>query len=85
MSKKINPYIRVLGTNEKGKNLISKISRENPKLDIITSVKKFTENNRNKNLSDMLQIDINSTDVYTLGYGKDSLAGMDYMTKIVTI
>lgn len=34
--------------DEKGKQLLSKMSKANPKLDIVTSVKKFTENNHNK-------------------------------------
>lgn len=71
--------------NEKGKQLISKITIANPKLEIITSVKKFTDINKNKQLNDMLSVDIKSTDIYTMAYTKDSLAGLDYMTKIVTM
>ena len=43
LSKKVKPYVRVLGMNEKGKALISKIKSTNPKLEIITSVKKFMD------------------------------------------
>ena len=50
MAKKAEPYIRVLGFNEKGKELISRINKQNPKATVITSVKKFQDkNNNNKN------------------------------------
>ena len=39
IAKKIRPYVRVLGMDEKGKQLLSKMSKANPKLDIVTSVK----------------------------------------------
>lgn len=84
-SKKIRPYVRVLGMDEKGKGLLSKITKANPKLDIITSVKKFTENNHNKFIKEMLDIDIKATDMYTLAYGKNSFAGLDYTNKIVIV
>lgn len=84
-SKKIRPYVRVLGMDEKGKQLLSKMTMANPKLDIITSVKKFTDNNHNKFIKEMLDIDIKATDVYTLAYGMNSFAGLDYTNKIVTI
>lgn len=83
-SKKIRPYVRILGMDEKGKQLLSKITKANPKLDIITSVKKFTENNHNKLIKEMLDIDIKATDIYTLAYGMNSFAGLDYTNKIVT-
>ncbi len=49
-----------------------KMSKANPKLDIVTSVKKFTENNHNKFIKEMLDVDIKATDIYTLAYGKNS-------------
>ena len=33
----------------------------------------------------MLQDDIYSTDIYTLGYDKNSYSGLDYTQKIVSI
>lgn len=84
-SKRIRPYVRVLGMDEKGKNLLSKITNANPKLDIITSVKKFTENNHNRFSKEMLDIDIKATDIYTLAYGMNSFAGLDYTNKIVIV
>ncbi len=84
-SKKISPYIRVLGFNDKGKELLSLISYKNPKLDIITSVKRFEETNKNKTYKKMLEKDIFSTNVYTLGYKSDSLSNLDYTKKIVKI
>ena len=84
-SKKITPYIRVLGFTEKGKHLISEAMAKNPKLNLVTSVKKFMETSKNKQLKEMLKMDIYATNVYTLGYEKDSWANLDYTNKIVTI
>ncbi len=84
-SRKIDPYIRVLGFNEKGKELLSAITHTNPKLDIITSVKKFIDTTSNRNLRIMLQKDIFATNIYTLGYDYDSLANLDYTHKIVDL
>ena len=83
ISKKTIPYIRVLGCNEKGKNLISKIINANPRLNVITSVKKFEDINMNKNLKIMLDKDILATNVYTLGYSQDSISNLDYTKKMV--
>lgn len=83
ISKKTIPYIRVLGCNEKGKNLISKIINANPRLNVITSVKKFEDINMNKNLKIMLDKDILATNVYTLGYSQDSFSNLDYTKKMV--
>ena len=84
-SKKTIPYTRILGYSEKGKQLISEIMQRNPKLNLVTSVKKFLEESKSKNLKDMLQTDIYATNVYTLGYERDSWANLDYTNKIVTI
>lgn len=84
-SKKTVPYTRILGYTEKGKRLISEIMQRNPKLNLVTSVKKFLDENKSKNLKDMLQTDIYATNVYTLGYERDSWANLDYTNKIVTI
>ena len=85
MSKKVQPYIRVLGLNKRGKFLISEIVKENPDLQIITSVKRFAEDNSNKNLQAMLNKDIWATNVYTLGYEEDSCSSLDFTKKIVTL
>ena len=84
LSKSITPYVRVLGFNKNGKKLLSMISEANPKLPLITSVKKFEESNKNKNLQAMLAKDIWATDVYTLGYEFDSWAGLDYTKRLIT-
>ena len=83
ISKKITPYIRVLGFNEKGKYLLSEITKANPKLNIITSVKKFIDSNNNKNLDLMLSKDIWATNVYTLGYEYGSFANLDFTHKLI--
>ena len=82
VSKKTSPYIRVLGFNERGKYLISEISKANPKLEIITSVKKFIKCNTNKNLGLLLDKDIWATNVYTIGYENDSWCNLDFTHKI---
>lgn len=84
LSKSISPYVRVLGFNNAGKKLLSMISEANPKLPLITSVKKFEESNKNKNLQAMLAKDIWATDIYTLGYEFDSWAGLDYTKRLIT-
>lgn len=84
-SRKVNPYVRVLGFNDKGKELLSGIAHANPKLEIITSVKKYIETTSNKSLKNMLQKDIIATDIYTLGYEYDSYANLDYTHKIVSL
>lgn len=84
ISKKTSPYVRVLGFNEKGKYLLSEISKANPKLPIITSVKKFVDsNNKNRNLSLMLSKDIFATNVYTIGYEYDSISNLDFTHKLI--
>ena len=83
ISKQISPYIRVLGFNENGKKLLSKITKENPNLEIITSVKKFEDTCKNKDLKNMLQKDILSSNIYTLGYEKISEANLDYTKKLI--
>ena len=85
LSRKQYPYIRVLGLNNRGKFLISEIAKANPKLEIITSVKRFVDNNSNKNLKLMLEKDIWATDVYSIGYEYDSWNNLDFTNKIVTI
>ena len=85
LSRKQYPYIRVLGLNNRGKFLISEIAKANPKLEIITSVKRFVDTNSNKNLKLMLDKDIWATDVYTVGYEYDSWNNLDFTKKIVTI
>ena len=84
LSRTTLPYVRVLGFNENGEKLLSMISHANPKLPLVTSVKKFVETNKNKNLQIMLSKDIWATDVYSLGFEFDSWAGLDYTQKIIT-
>ena len=85
LSQNTSPYVRILGFNEKGKEMISEITRRNPKLNLITSVKKFLDETSNKNLKYMLSKDIWATNVYTLGFEYDSKANLDYTQKIVTL
>lgn len=85
LSKKVQPYVRVLGLNNRGKFLISEIAKANPKLEIVTSVKRFTDENSNKSLMTMLDKDIWATNTYTIGYDEDSWNNLDFTKKIVTL
>ena len=80
ISKKITPYIRVLGCSENGKMLLSQI---NSKAKVITSFKKFEKTNKNRKIKRMLEIDKRATDIYTLGYKKESKAGLDYTKGLI--
>ena len=81
-SKKITPYVRILGFNNRGKELISEMMNLNPKLNVVTSVKKYIDTVANRNLREMLETDILATNVYTLGFYSDSYANLDYTKKI---
>ena len=83
LSKRVKPYVRILGMNEKGKALLSKIIEQNPKLEIITSVKKFIDVNKDKVSKQFLDIDVKATDIYTLAYQVTSLGNMDYTNSII--
>lgn len=83
MSISTTPYIRILGFNDKGQELISQISKKNRKLEIVSSVKKFMDKCTNKNLKYMMEKDIWATDVYTLGFEYDSKANLDYTHKLI--
>ncbi len=83
ISQKVKPYIRVLGMNKRGEFLLSEVVKANPRLQVITSVKKFEDSCNNKNLLQLLKKDIFATNVYTLGYEYESIANLDYTKKIV--
>lgn len=84
-SKRVTPYIRVLGFNKHGKRIISAIAAANPKLKIIVSVKKFMENSNDNTLRNMISKDILASNIYTLGYKKDPIANLDYTHKVIEI
>ena len=52
---------------------------------MVTSVKKYTDQNINKILREMIEKDIFATNVYTLGYEDDSWANLDYTNKMVIL
>ena len=84
-SKRVTPYIRVLGFNKPGKRIISAIAAANPKLKIIVSVKRFMEESNDSTLRNMISKDIFATNVYTLGYKSTPVANLDYTHKVVEI
>lgn len=84
LSKEVDsPYIRILGFNDNGKKLISKIMDKNPNQPLITSVKKFVDNNSNASLQTMLNKDIFATNVYSLGFKNNSFANLDFKNGII--
>lgn len=85
VSKKVVPYVRVLGFNENGKTLLSKISRANPRLQVVTSVKRFEDECRNRNLKLMFSKDLWASDVFSLGYEFDSWGNLDYRCGVVKV
>ena len=79
-SKKVVPYIRILGIKNDAKKLLSSITSKN----VITSVKDYEKKHLNsgKNLR-FLDIDKYAPDVYTLGYKPNSQANLDYTQKLI--
>ena len=63
---------------------MSKISK-NRKIKIITSPKKFIDSTRNKTLIEILEKDIFASNIYTLGYKKNSKANLDFTNKLITL
>jgi len=87
-SQKAIPYIRVLGVNANGKELLSELaesSLSNKKINVITSVKDFLDNSNNKILKSMLEKDIFASNIYTLAYKKNSTANLDYTEKLIVL
>ena len=85
ISKEVTPYIHILGFNNNGKKLISEISKSNPNINLVTSIKKFENTCTNNKLKYMLKKDILATNIYTLAYNQNSLANLDYTTPIISI
>jgi predicted nucleotidyltransferase len=82
---KVEPYARVLGFTPVGKQMLADITKANPKLPLITSVKRFEEGNKNKNIQEMLDLDKLATDIYTLGQEGEAYANLDYTHKMIII
>ena len=75
-SKNANQYIRVLGINKKCEGILKKINNDK----LITSLKKFEENNGENQL---LNIDKKATEIYTIKYQKSVQANLDYTSKFI--
>ena len=75
-AKKNNPYIRVLGINKKCEGILKTINNNK----LITSLKKFEENNGENQL---LNIDKKATEIYTIKYPKSVQANLDYTSKFI--
>ncbi len=84
LSKKIEkPYIRILGFNDNGKKIVSKIAKNHPELALITSVKKFIDNNSDIDLQNMFNKDTFATDVYSLAFEKTSFSNLDFKNIVI--
>ena len=75
-SKNNDPYIRVLGINKKCEGILKTINNDK----LITSLKKFEENNGENQL---LNIDKKATEIYTIKYPKSVQANLDYTSKFI--
>ncbi len=75
-SKNANQYIRVLGINKKFEGILKTINNDK----LITSLKKFEENNGENQL---LNIDKKATEIYTIKYQKSVQANLDYTSKFI--
>lgn len=75
-SKNNDPYIRVLGINKKCEEILSTINDSK----LITSLKKFEENNGE---NELLNIDKKATEIYTIKYPKSVDANLDYTSKFI--
>ena len=75
-AKKNNAYIRVLGINKKCEGILKTINNDK----LITSLKKFEENNGENQL---LNIDKKATEIYTIKYPKSVQANLDYTSKFI--
>ena len=75
-SKNNDPYIRVLGINKQCEEILSTINNDK----LITSLKKFEENNGENQL---LNIDKKATEIYTIKYPKSVDANLDYTSKFI--
>ncbi|MBQ2937989.1 MAG: nucleotidyltransferase [Clostridia bacterium] len=85
ISKNTLPYVRILGFNKNGENLISEIYKKNPEIQMVTSVKKFFDTNSDNDLKHLLSKDIFATDVYTIGFEYNSLSNLDFKNGIIKI
>ena len=85
LSKKVTPYIRILGFNKNGKKILSEISKTKPELKIITSVKKFVDSNTNNDLELLLNKDILATNIYTLAYNNNNMANLDFTKSLINL
>ena len=75
-SKNNDPYIRVLGINKQCEEILSTINDSK----LITSLKKFEENNGENQL---LNTDKKATEIYTIKYQKSVQANLDYTSKFI--
>ncbi|MGN1299662.1 MAG: nucleotidyltransferase [Candidatus Scatovivens sp.] len=85
LSKRVIPYIRVLGFNKHGKKIISSIAANNPKAKIIISLKRFLDTNPDNSTRQLLSKDILATNIYTLASKENPVANLDYTHKVTEI
>ena len=76
LSKKVKPYIRVLGVTEKAKELLSEMNEN-----VITSVKKYEDEKINTKAQFMLEIDKKASNIYSIISKEKS--NKDYTEKLI--
>jgi predicted nucleotidyltransferase len=76
LSKKVKPYIRVLGVTEKAKELLSEMDGN-----VITSVKKYEDEKINTKAQFMLEIDKKASNIYSIISKEKS--NKDYTEKLI--
>ena len=85
MSKKVTPYTRVLGYNSNGEKILNSIKKENPKINIVTSVDDFMKSINSKDLLRLISKDIFASNIYTLAYRTNGSAGLDFTNDVIKI
>ena len=77
---KNKPYIRVLGMNNKGKEIISDFKGK-----VITSLKRFEDENKRYKCKFMLEKDKLASNIYAIATNDNSESNGDYTEKIITL
>lgn len=80
ISKNTIPYVRILGFNDLGKSLLTKIKKEQPNISLVTSSKKFVDSNydNKKEYEILFNKDILATNIYTLACKQNFKANIDF-------
>ena len=81
-SKKITPFAKVLGFNENGKKILSRIKKENNNSNIITSLKDFENDLKDEKMQKLIDIDKLSTSIFNSAYMGSKIISKDENIKL---